>query len=137
MIKEFITGIWLAKFDNEAQLREYVDYNYLENEDDPKCKFADDIGLSHIDTDFLESIFFGSSSEIFNTIKSLSFVENFKTQLMASMNMINYKDKNSIISLSGIRDSGRVNNKLFDLSPVQNDNENLLFVGLYRFEELQ
>jgi hypothetical protein len=133
--KEFITGIWLAKFDNAAQLRQYVEYDYLENEDNPKCKFADDIGLSHIDTDFLESVFVSSASEILNTVTKLSFAENFKTELLTSMNLINYADKNSIISVSGIRDSGTVNIKMFDFTPTQNIKGHLLFVGLYKFEE--
>jgi len=135
MSREFITGIWLAKFDNSAQLRQYVDYDYLEDQDNPKCKFADDIGLSHIDTDFLESVFFSSSSEIFNTLKKISFFDKFEMEVLKSLNSINYSDKNSIISISGIKDSGLINIEMFDLTPIQNDKDNLLFVGLYKFED--
>lgn len=53
---------------------------------------------------------------------------------MASVNSINYVDKNSIISISGIRDIRKVNDEMFNLRPVENNNGNLLFVGLYRFE---
>jgi hypothetical protein len=135
MIKEFITGIWLAKFENAAQLEEYVSYNYGEKDDDPNCKFADDIGLRYLDTDFLESIFLDSSSKIIQRIKTLSFVGNFQSELLASVNSLKYDSKNSIISVSGIRDGNPVNIGLFDLTPGQNDNGDLLFVGLYKFAE--
>lgn len=35
MKSEFITLIWLATFENQTQLTDYVDWKYLENEDDP------------------------------------------------------------------------------------------------------
>ena len=117
MKSEFITLVWLATFENETQLADYVDWKYLENEDVPKCSFADDIGLKYFDSDFLESAFVATPSKLLEQIDNISFVENFKVQLLSKINDINYSDKISIISLSGKKDVyGGINEKLFDFT---------------------
>ena len=136
MKSEFITLIWLATFENQAQLTDYVDWKYLENEDDPKCSFADDIGLKYFDSDFLESAFVETPSKLIEQIDNISFVENFKVQLLAKINDIDHSEKNSIISLSGKKDVyGGINEKLLDFTPTLNDKKYLQFVGLYKYEE--
>jgi hypothetical protein len=135
MKSKFITLIWLATFENQTQLTDYVEWKYLENEDDPKCSFADDIGLKYFDNDFLESAFVATPSKLLEQIDNISFVENFKGQLLTKINDINYSDKNSIISLSGKKDVyGGINEMLFDFTPTLNDKEYLQFVGLYKYE---
>ena len=136
MKSEFITLIWLATFENQAQLTDYVDWKYLENEDDPKCSFADDIGLKYFDSDFLESVFVETPSKLLEQIDNISFVENFKVQLLTKINNIDHSEKNSIISLSGKKDVyGGINEKLLDFTPTLNDKKYLQFVGLYKYEE--
>ena len=135
MKSEFITFIWLAKFDNQTQLTEYVEWKYLESEDDPKCNFADDIRLKYFDSDFLEIAFAATPSELLEQINNISFVENFKAQLQTQIGDIAYSHKNSIISLSGKKDvHGGINEKLFDFAPMQNDKEHLHFVGFFKYE---
>jgi hypothetical protein len=136
MKSEFVTLIWLATFDNQIQLTDYVDWKYLENEDDPKCSFAHDIGLRYFNSDFLESVFVATPSKLLEQIDNISFIENFKIQLLTKINDINYSAKNSIISLSGKKDiNGGINEKLFDFTPILTDKKSLQFVGLFRYEE--
>lgn len=136
MKSEFITFIWLATFDNQFQLTDYVDWRHLENKDDPKCSFADDIGLNYFDSDFLESAFVTTPSKLLEQIDNISFIENFKVPLLTKINEINYSYKNSIISLSGKKDVyGGINENLFDFTPMLNDKKYLQFIGVFQYEE--
>lgn len=135
MESEYITFIWLAKFDSQTQLAEYVEWKYLENENDPKCNFAADIAIKYVDSDFLEAAFAAKASELLEQLNNISFVENFKPQLLAKIGNTACSDKNSIISLSGKKDiHGGINEKLFDFTPTQNDKEHLHFVGFFKYK---
>jgi Immunity protein 22 len=134
-IKKYITGIWVAKFENANSLREYVEFNYLEDEDNPKSKFAEEIGLYHFDSDFIESEFLTNSLELSKQITKVSFAESFSNELTAKLSLLDYSNKNSIISLTGIIDTnGSVNEKVFDFTPFENTNEYIQFVGLFKYE---
>ena len=133
--KKNITGIWLTKFENANSLREYVEFTYLENEDNPKSKFAQEIGINHFDSDFIESIFLKDSLELAKQVTKVSFAENFISELTEKLSSIDYTNKNSIISLTGIKDrNNSVNEKLFNFFPVENTNDKLQFVGLFNYE---
>ena len=135
MKSEFTTAIWLATFDTETELRDYVDWKYSDNEDGPTCTFADDIGLTYFDSDFLESVFVEIPSELLEHIDHISFAENFKAQLVTSINNINYADKNAIISISGKKDMyGSINEDLFDFVPMVTNKKYVQFVGLFKYE---
>jgi hypothetical protein len=136
MKQEFITLIWIGVFENQAQLTDYVGWKYLENVPDPKCRFADDIGLKYFDNDFLETVFVETSSKLIEQIDNISFAENFKAKLLATINDINYSDKNFIISLSGQKDAyGCINEMLFDFIPILPNKKYLQFVGFYKYEQ--
>jgi hypothetical protein len=133
--KKYITGIWVAKFENANSLREYVEFNYLEDENNPKSKFAEEIGFYHFDSDFIESEFLTNSLELSKQITKVSFAVNFSNELTGKLSLLDYSNKNSIISLTGIIDrNGSVNEKLFDFTPVENMNDNIQFVGLFKYE---
>lgn len=136
MKSSFVTGIWLTTFENQSQLEGYLEWKYSENEDEPKCSFAEDAGLPYFDSDFLESFFAPAPDELLQQIDNISFAGNFKAQLLAVMKGMNYTDKNSIISLSSKRDRyGSVNEGLFDFVPPLNKRENLQFAGLFKYED--
>lgn len=136
MKSEFITLIWFATFENQTQLTDYVNWRYLENEDEPTCNFANDIGIKYFDSDFLESTFVQTPSQLLAQIDNISFVESFKTQLLTKINDINYSDKNAIISLSGKKDvNGGINQMLFNFIPQFNNKNYLQFIGLFKYEE--
>jgi len=134
----FIAGIWLARFNSQDELENYVDRVYPDDGDDPYCRFASDAGLGYFDHDFLEVAYAETSAELLKNMDKLSFAANYKDQLLARLDKINYDNKNSIILLSGRKDNesgpGGVNDKLFDLVPVINDKDHLQFVGLFRFD---
>ena len=55
-----VVSIWVGSFRTEQELASYVEPFYSaepETDDLPISAFADDIGLSHYDEDFLESVF--------------------------------------------------------------------------------
>lgn len=136
MKSEFITLIWFATFENQTQLTDYVNWRYFENEDEPTCNFADDIGIKYFDSDFLESTFVQPPLQLLAQIDNISFVENFKAQLLTKINDINYSDKNAIISLSGKKDvNGGINQMLFNFIPQFNNKKYLQFIGLFKYEE--
>ncbi len=133
--KKYITGIWVANFENANSLREYIEFSYLEDEDTPKSKFAEEIGLYSFDSDFIEGEFLTNSLELDKQITKVSFAENFTNELIKKLSLLDYSNKNSIISLTGILDSnGKVNEKLFDFTPIENTSNNLQFVGLFNYE---
>jgi hypothetical protein len=138
MTKEFVTGIWLARFDNKDELREYVSFDY-ENEDDVTSRFATDIGLSYFDQDFMESVFFDSPSAMHDYIGRKDFVNN--KELSSKFASIEIGDQNSVISILGIkgdglvRGGGLVNEELFHYKPIPIDNGYLTFVGLFRSQQ--
>ncbi len=135
MKSEFITLIWITTFENLTKLANYVDWKYYENEENPKCSFADDIGIEYFDSDFLESVFVTTPSDLLGQIVNISFVENFKAQLLTKINEIHYSDKNSIISLSGKKDDyGSINEELFHFTPTLTDKKMLKFVGAFKYE---
>ncbi len=133
--KKYITGIWVANFENANSLREYIEFNYLEDEDNPKSKFAEGIGIHHFDSDFIEVEFLTSSLELAKQITKVSFAENFSKELIEKLGLLDYSNKNSIISLTGILDrNDSVNENLFGFTPIENTNDNLKFVGLFNYE---
>ncbi|HZY79482.1 MAG TPA: immunity 22 family protein [Cyclobacteriaceae bacterium] len=132
MAKQFITAIWLGKFNSSAELREYVAFNY-ENEDDVSSKFANDIGLPYFDEDFMESVFYNSQPEILDYLGRRSFVDN--KEVLSKVTSMGLGDNNSVISITGFKDRGLVNEELFDYQPVQIEKDYLVFVGLFRGEE--
>jgi hypothetical protein len=133
--KKCITGIWFAKFDNANSLREYVEYNYLEDENNPKSKFAEESGINNFDSDFMECEFLSNSLEIANHVTKISFAENFHNELLEKINLMDFSNKNSIISLTGIRErNGSVNDNLFNFILFENANDNLQLVGLFNYE---
>ena len=135
MKSEFITLIWFGKFDNQTLLTDYLDWKYLENQDDAQCSFAHDIGLKNFDSDFLESVYIATPSKLLEQIDNISFIKNFKEQLLTKINNIHLADKNSIIALSGKKDIyGSINENLFDFTPTLNDKAFLQFVGLFKYE---
>lgn len=138
MKSEFITLIWLANFENRTQLSDYVDWKYSENEDDPVCDFANDIGLEYFDSAFLETAFAGSLSELLAQIDDLSFIENFKEHLLAAINNSNCSGKNAIISLTGKKDvNAGINENLFGFIPSAIHKNHLAFIGHYRYNEAE
>jgi Immunity protein 22 len=128
--------IWLAIFENQSQLTDYIDWKYLEDADDPKCTFSDDIGLRYFDSDFIETIFVMPPSNILEQIANISFAENFKIQLLTKIKSTNYSDKNCIISLTGKKDAyGAINGTLFDFTPNLSEKKYLQFIGVFKYEE--
>ena len=133
-MEQFISAVWLAKFNGSTELSDYVEWIYPEDEDaeeKPTCMFANDIGVDWFDQDFIESGYYGTSSEVLKNIEGHSFVEYYLTDLQQQLNSIDYSGKNSIIILSGIKDD--INNFLFNFTPTNNGKEHLQFVGLFQY----
>jgi immunity protein 22 of polymorphic toxin system len=133
-MEQFISAVWLAKFNDSTELSDYVEWIYPEDEDeqeDPTCMFANDIGINWFDHDFIESGYYGTSSEVLKNIEGHSFVEYYLPDLQQKLNSIDYSDKNSIIILSGIRDD--INSFLFNFTPINIGKEHLQFVGLFQY----
>lgn len=135
MKSEFVTAIWVGKFDNEQELADYLEWNYSPDEnEEPTCMFSEDTGLSSFDEDFLEFAYVGSSDKILPLLDNVSFIENFRDDLLKKISSINLSDSNSIIVLSGKRSiHGDINADLFDFISQTNDKDYLQFVGVYKF----
>lgn len=133
-MEQFISAVWLAKFNSSTELSGYVEWIYPVDEEkgeDRTCMFANDIGVDWFDQDFIESGYYGTSSEVLKNIEGHSFVEYYVTDLQKKLNDIYYSDKNSIIILSGIKDD--INSFLFNFTPANNGKEHLQFVGLFQY----
>lgn len=136
MTTEYITGIWLAKFESETELKDYLELKYFDGEDNPKSSFASDINLDFFDTDFLECAFVGTSLNIPPELNNFSFVELFKDKLTTNLNSVNFSGKNSIISLSGKKNGNEsINDSLFADFRSTVEKDYLQFIGLFRFSD--
>ncbi len=136
MKSEFVTAIWVAKFDNERELADYLEWNYSADEsEDLTCKFSKDTALSFFDEGFLEYAYVGSSAKILTMWDNISYIENFKDELLKKISSVNLSDSNSIIALSGKRSiHGDINAELFDFKSQTNDKVYLQFVGVFKFD---
>lgn len=128
----FITGIWLATFENEYEFADYVSFQYTEDGGDEKRPFANDIGLKDFDEDFLECVFEEDLPSLLARVEELSFIDHFKTELLARIKASDCTGRNAILALSGRKDDhGGINEALFDLKQVGSGKGYLQFMGLF------
>lgn len=129
----FITGIWLATFDDEYQFNDYIAWQYPENGGNAVCQFAYDIGLKYFDSDFLECAFEEDLSALLPEVENLSFADYFKTELLARIKESDCTGRNVILALSGRRDNrGGINQALFDLKQPGSAKPYLQFMGFFQ-----
>lgn len=129
----FITGIWLATFENEYEFADYVSFQYPDNGGDEECQFANDIGLKDFDEDFLECAFEEDFSALLPKVEELSFAGHFKTELLARIKASDSAGRNAILALSGRKDDhGGINEALFDLKQTESNKAYLQFMGLFQ-----
>lgn len=127
-----VTSIWVCSMNNHQQLIDYVNWEYNDQENLSKCSFSVDTGLGYFDSDFLECVFATDKEELIQKIQSLSFVDNFKDQLMAEIARLDMVDITAVISVTGKKGPGGiVNEKLFDFKPLSNTVKPLRFVGAF------
>lgn len=136
MKRQNIIGIWLAAFDSEDELRDFVDWKYKKNQDNSSCKFAQAIKVRYFDHDFMECLYSESPTELLSQLDHISFIEYFKEPLLAKIKSIPNDKLNSIISLMGQKSIyGNINEFLFDFKSNNPTIHDLQFMGLYEFEK--
>jgi hypothetical protein len=127
-----VTCIWVCSMKSHQQLTDYVNWKYNDQENLPKSSFSVDAGLGYFDSDFLECVFKTDKEELIQEIQTLSFVGNFKDQLMEEIARLDMIDITAVISLTGKKGPGCVvNEKLFDFKPLSNTVKPLRFVGAF------
>lgn len=129
-----VTCVWVCSMNSHQQLIDYVNWEYNDQENLPKSSFSIDAGLGYFDSDFLECVFKTDKEELIQEIQTLSFVENFKDELMEQIARLDMIDITAVISLTGKRSPGGViNEKLFDFKPSSNPVKLLRFVGAFSY----
>lgn len=120
--------------ESQPLLTDYVEWKYTEQDNLPTCSFSVDAGLGYFDSDFMESVFAAEKEGLIQKIHTLSFVENFKDELMLRMNNMDMTNMTAVISLTGKKGPGNeVNEKLFDFKSSDIRSASLQFVGAFSY----
>ena len=112
-------SIWAAKFDDEAQMREYLNTDYNDDGDLIASKFMRNFNIGDYDEDFLETEFYGKRHKsLCEMAETFSYAECFLDQISDIKS-----DKNCIIAIYDFSYDGQVKS-----------DENAKFLGVFDYE---
>jgi hypothetical protein len=81
---EDLVSVWIGTFPNETAFTEYLKEDYLAKDDDdfPRCRFWQVLGIRWHDHDFQEAIFRSDPVPVADLITDISWVASYKTDLL-------------------------------------------------------
>ncbi len=134
MKAQYVVAVWLANFNHEKELRNYLEVKYDED-GNSQSGFGDAVGLEHFDSDFLEYASFNNAMKPEEIINGVSFSEYFKHHLTPLINDDSLSAHNTIIFLYGKQDVyGAINEHIFSLVNMPQQQLPFSFIGTIKFE---
>jgi hypothetical protein len=131
---QYVVAVWLANFNHEKELRNYLEVTYDED-GNSHSRFGNAVGLKHFDSDFLEHASFTDTMEPEEIISGVSFSEYFKRDLTPLINHHSLSAHNTIIFLYGKQDIyGAINEHIFSLVNMPQKQLPFSFIGTIKFE---
>jgi hypothetical protein len=131
---QYVVAVWLANFNHEKELRNYLEVRYDED-GKSQSEFAAALGLKHFDSDFLEHVSFTETMKPEEIISGVSFSEYFKQDLTPLINTDSLSAHNTIIFLYGKQDIyGAINEHIFSLASMPKQQLPFSFIGTIKFE---
>jgi hypothetical protein len=96
---EDLVSVWIGTFPDEDTFTDYLkeDYSAGDEDDFPKCRFWDDLGIRWHDHDFQEAIFRNDIMPVKDLVVGISWVESYKAQLLNRCSELGISKANSVI----------------------------------------
>jgi hypothetical protein len=134
MKAQYVVAVWLANFNDEKELHNYLKVRYDED-GNSQSVFGDAVGLKHFDSDFLEHTSFTDTMRPEEVISGVSFSEYFKRDLTPLLSHDSLAAHNTIIFLYGKQDVyGTINEHIFSLVNMPRQQLPFRFIGAIKFE---
>lgn len=122
---EDLVSVWIGTFPDERAFSDYLneDYSAKDEDDFPKCRFWDDLGIRWHDHDFQEAVFVRDLMPVEDLITGISWVDSYKAELLRRCNELGIIKANAIIVICE-----------YDYPPEAGfDSPYLKFVGAFRY----
>ncbi len=131
---QYVVAVWLANFDHEKELHNYLEVTYDED-GSRQSEFGNAVGLKNFDSDFLEHTSFTDTMKAEEIVSGVSFSEYFKQDLTPLLNHASLSAHNTIIFLYGKQDVyGTINEHIFSLAGMPRKPLPFSFIGTIKFE---
>jgi hypothetical protein len=96
---EDLVSVWIGTFPDEGAFNDYLkeDYSTRDEDDFPKCRFWNDLGIRWHDHDFQEAIFQRSLLPVEDLITGISWVDSYKAELLKRCSELGISKANTVI----------------------------------------
>jgi hypothetical protein len=96
---EDLVSVWIGTFPDENAFNEYLkeDYSSKGEDDFPRCRFWDDLGIRWHDHDFQEAVFRGEMVSIEDLVVGISWVDSYKDELLKRCSELGISKANAAI----------------------------------------
>ena len=93
-------SVWIGTFPGQDAFDDYLKEEYSSDGDDVSCRFRDDLGIHWHDHDFQEAVFQANSVPVTDLISGVSWIESYKTELLARCSTLGIATGNAVIAIS-------------------------------------
>ena len=92
-------SVWIGTFPSEEAFNDHLkeDYSATDEDDFPKCRFWEALGIRWHDHDFQETIFRPDPVAIEDLVANMSWVDSYKTELLKRCNELGISKANTAI----------------------------------------
>ena len=96
---EDVVSVWIGTFPDEDAFSDYLkeDYSAKAEDDFPKCRFWDDLGIRWHDHDFQEAVFRRDLMQVGDLIAGICWVDSYKADLLRRCSELGISKANVVI----------------------------------------